>query len=61
MYVDKAIPGIKEVLTLSRLNRARPQKHDTQGQETLMITLPSTARTAPAAMVSCACIVLWLA
>jgi len=29
MYVDKALSGIKAVQTLSRLNRARPQKHDT--------------------------------
>src|SRR5439155_18306185 len=28
MYVDKILPGIKAVQTLSRLNRARPQKHD---------------------------------
>jgi len=29
MYVDKPLAGIKAVQTLSRLNRARPQKHDT--------------------------------
>jgi len=29
MYVDKALAGIKAVQTLSRLNRAHPQKHDT--------------------------------
>ena len=29
MYVDKILSGIKAVQTLSRLNRARPQKHDT--------------------------------
>jgi len=29
MYVDKVLAGIKAVQTLSRLNRARPQKHDT--------------------------------
>ncbi len=29
MYVDKLLSGIKAVQTLSRLNRARPQKHDT--------------------------------
>lgn len=29
MYVDKVLSGIKAVQTLSRLNRARPQKHDT--------------------------------
>ena len=29
MYVDKALSGIKAVQTLSRLNRARPQKYDT--------------------------------
>ncbi len=28
MYVDKALSGIKAVQTLSRLNRARPQKYD---------------------------------
>jgi type I restriction enzyme R subunit len=28
MYVDKPLSGIKAVQTLSRLNRARPQKHD---------------------------------
>jgi type I restriction enzyme R subunit len=28
MYVDKQLSGIKAVQTLSRLNRARPQKHD---------------------------------
>lgn len=28
MYVDKPLAGIKAVLTLSRLNRAHPQKHD---------------------------------
>jgi type I restriction enzyme, R subunit len=28
MYVDKTLAGIKAVQTLSRLNRARPQKHD---------------------------------
>ena len=28
MYVDKQLPGIKAVQTLSRLNRAHPQKHD---------------------------------
>ena len=28
MYVDKTLSGIKAVQTLSRLNRARPQKHD---------------------------------
>ncbi|MBN2830625.1 MAG: type I restriction endonuclease subunit R [Candidatus Cloacimonetes bacterium] len=29
MYVDKFLSGIKAVQTLSRLNRAHPQKHDT--------------------------------
>ena len=29
MYVDKVLSSIKAVQTLSRLNRARPQKHDT--------------------------------
>jgi type I restriction enzyme R subunit len=29
MYVDKILTGIKAVQTLSRLNRAHPQKHDT--------------------------------
>lgn len=29
MYVDKQLSGIKAVQTLSRLNRAHPQKHDT--------------------------------
>jgi type I restriction enzyme, R subunit len=29
MYVDKMLSGIKAVQTLSRLNRARPGKHDT--------------------------------
>jgi type I restriction enzyme R subunit len=29
MYVDKGLSGIKAVQTLSRLNRAHPQKHDT--------------------------------
>ncbi len=29
MYVDKPLAGIKAVQTLSRLNRAHPQKHDT--------------------------------
>jgi len=29
MYVDKQLAGIKAVQTLSRLNRAHPQKHDT--------------------------------
>ncbi|OPY17187.1 MAG: Type-1 restriction enzyme R protein [Syntrophus sp. PtaB.Bin075] len=29
MYVDKALSDIKAVQTLSRLNRAHPQKHDT--------------------------------
>ena len=28
MYVDKPLAGIRAVQTLSRLNRARPQKHD---------------------------------
>jgi type I restriction enzyme R subunit len=28
MYVDKPLSGIKAVQTLSRLNRAKPQKHD---------------------------------
>jgi type I restriction enzyme R subunit len=28
MYVDKPLSGIKAVQTLSRLNRAQPQKHD---------------------------------
>jgi len=28
MYVDKVLTGIKAVQTLSRLNRAHPQKHD---------------------------------
>jgi type I restriction enzyme R subunit len=28
MYVDKTLSGIKAVQTLSRLNRARPKKHD---------------------------------
>jgi len=28
MYVDKALSGIRAVQTLSRLNRAQPQKHD---------------------------------
>ena len=29
MYVDKELSGVKAVQTLSRLNRAHPQKHDT--------------------------------
>jgi type I restriction enzyme R subunit len=29
MYVEKALSGVKAVQTLSRLNRAHPQKHDT--------------------------------
>ncbi len=29
MYVDKTLAGVKAVQTLSRLNRAHPQKHDT--------------------------------
>ena len=29
MYVDKVLTDIKAVQTLSRLNRAHPQKHDT--------------------------------
>ena len=29
MYVDKPLSGVKAVQTLSRLNRARPQKYDT--------------------------------
>src|SRR5438270_12427814 len=29
MYVDKPLSGIKAVQTLSRLNRAHPQKYDT--------------------------------
>lgn len=29
MYVDKPLSGIKAVQTLSRINRAHPQKHDT--------------------------------
>ena len=29
MYVDKPLSDIKAVQTLSRLNRAHPQKHDT--------------------------------
>ncbi len=29
MYVDKHLAGVKAVQTLSRLNRAHPQKHDT--------------------------------
>ncbi|MFC3207425.1 type I restriction enzyme subunit R domain-containing protein [Aquamicrobium soli] len=29
MYVDKTLSGVKAVQTLSRLNRARPQKYDT--------------------------------
>ena len=28
MYVDKTLAGVKAVQTLSRLNRARPDKHD---------------------------------
>src|SRR3989449_6431303 len=28
MFVDKILSGIKAVQTLSRLNRAHPQKHD---------------------------------
>jgi type I restriction enzyme R subunit len=28
MYVDKSLSGVKAVQTLSRLNRARPDKHD---------------------------------
>ena len=28
MYVDKPLSGVKAVQTLSRLNRANPQKHD---------------------------------
>src|SRR5215207_5782876 len=28
MYVDKPLSGVKAVQTLSRLNRAHPQKHD---------------------------------
>jgi len=29
MYVDKPLAGVLAVQTLSRLNRAHPQKHDT--------------------------------
>ena len=29
MYVDKPLSGVMAVQTLSRLNRAHPQKHDT--------------------------------
>ncbi|MEW5705794.1 MAG: type I restriction endonuclease subunit R [Actinomycetota bacterium] len=29
MYVDKVLSGVKAVQTISRLNRAHPQKHDT--------------------------------
>jgi type I restriction enzyme, R subunit len=28
MYVDKPLSGVRAVHTLSRLNRARPDKHD---------------------------------
>jgi type I restriction enzyme R subunit len=32
MYVDKPLANVKAVQTLSRLNRARPQKHDCFGR-----------------------------
>ncbi len=58
MYVDKALSGIKAVQTLSRLNRAHPQKHDTfvldfiNDAETIQksfepITAPPSSATRP--------------
>jgi hypothetical protein len=46
MYVDKALSGMKAVQTLSRLNRAHPQKHDCfvldfqNNSETITLRLP---------------------
>ncbi|MEI2677392.1 MAG: hypothetical protein V9G29_05755 [Burkholderiaceae bacterium] len=46
MYVDKALSGVKAVQTLSRLNRAHPQKHDCfvldfqNNSETITLRLP---------------------
>ena len=48
MYVDKVLSGIKAVQTLSRLNRAHPQKHDIfildfmNDAETIEPPLPTT-------------------
>ena len=46
MYVDKPLSGIKAVQTLSRLNRAHPQKHDVfvldfqNNSETITLAFP---------------------
>jgi type I restriction enzyme, R subunit len=51
MYVDKVLSGIKAVQTLSRLNRARPQKHDVMvldfmnGAETIRAAFADYYRT----------------
>ncbi len=44
MYVDKVLSGVKAVQTLSRLNRAHPQKHDTFVLD--FVNDPETIRTA---------------
>jgi len=44
MYVDKTLSGIKAVQTLSRLNRAHPQKHDVFVLDFMNVT--ETIRTA---------------
>jgi type I restriction enzyme, R subunit len=51
MYVDKALSGIKAVQTLSRLNRAHPQKYDTfvldfmNDTETIRVSFETFYRT----------------
>jgi type I restriction enzyme R subunit len=51
MYVDKTLSGIKAVQTLSRLNRAHPQKHDafvldfTNDTETIRASFDTFYRT----------------
>lgn len=51
MYVDKVLSGIKAVQTLSRLNRAHPQKHDvfvldfTNDTDTIQIAFADYYRT----------------
>ncbi len=51
MYVDKALSGIKAVQTLSRLNRAHPQKHDAfvldfmNDSETIRVSFETFYRT----------------
>ncbi|TQE98605.1 MAG: type I restriction endonuclease subunit R [Spiribacter salinus] len=51
MYVDKTLSGIKAVQTLSRLNRAHPQKHDVfvldfmNGQEVIEASFAQFYRT----------------